>query len=482
MVLHMPPRGRERDRASGVPRRPAQPLPPAPTPRERPLGTIGLLWALRTNPLLTWTRAHYREPILSGRSVLGDLVIVSEPSAIRHVLVDNAANYRKDDLQLRLLGPGLGGGLLTAEGDVWRAQRRALAPLFTPRLTERFRPAMQASAEWLAERLRRQRDGRRIDMAGEFSRATLDVLERTIFPQGLGGEPTKFIEAVTRYFDTAGRIEPFDILGLPDWAPRFGRNRAAPALAFFGEAVEAMIETARRNAASGATANAPDLMSLLLAAADPETGRGLGDAEVRANILTFIGAGHETTANALTWATYLLATHPEWRERAEAEVDAAGALDPEHLPIVRAIVDEALRLYPPAASLSREAIGPDRVADLRIRPGARVVISPWLLHRHERLWRDPGAFDPGRFLPGRREEIDRFAYLPFGAGPRICIGAGFALQEAVVILAAMLREFRFDPAPGHVVEPIQRVTLRPKNGMPMILRKRQASGGAGFFS
>ena len=447
--------------------------PPAPVPRDRPLGSIGLLYALRKNPLLTWTKAHYEEPILSGQTLLGELCVVNDPAAIRHVLVDNAQNYRKDDLQLRLLGPGLRGGLLTAEGDEWRAQRRALAPLFTPRMTERFRPAMAATADWLVERWRRQREGRRIDVAAEFSRATLDVLERTIFPQGLGAEPAKFIEAVTRYFDTAGRIEPFDILGLPDWAPRFGRNRAAPALAFFGEAVEAMMVAARAQAATRQeTVDAPDLMTLLLAAADPETGRGLGEAEVRANILTFIGAGHETTANALTWAIYLLSTHPHWRSRAEAEVDAVPDLDPEKLVVVRAVIDEALRLYPPAASLSREAIGPDRLGAVRVRPGARVVISPWLLHRHMRLWDDPGGFDPARFLPGRRESIERYAYLPFGAGPRICIGAGFALQEAVIILGAVLREFRLDLAPGHVVEPVQRVTLRPNGGMPMILRRR----------
>jgi cytochrome P450 len=215
-----------------------------------------------------------------------------------------------------------------------------------------------------------------------------------------------------------------------------------------------------------------------MSATDPETGEGLGESEIRANILTFIGAGHETTANAMTWAMYLLATHPEWRARAEHEVDAAwpegGALaDPEKLPILRAIIDETLRLYPPAASLTRDAIGADRLLGHRIKPGTRMVVSPWLVQRHKKLWTDPGLFDPSRFLPGQREQIERFAYLPFGAGPRICIGAGFAIQEATIVLASVLRHFRFDAAPGHVVEPVQRVTLRPKGGMPMILRRRR---------
>lgn len=451
--------------------------PPAPVPRSEPLGTIGLLLALRENPLLTWTRAHYELPILAGKTVLGDLCVVNESAAIKHVLVDNAANYKKDELQLRLLGPGLGQGLLTADGDAWRAQRRAIAGLFTPRTVERFRPAMLASADWLCARWERQRPGRTLDVAAEFSRATLDVLERTIFPDGLGRDPAEFIAAVTQYFDSAGRIEPFDIMGLPDWIPRFGRGRAAPALAFFAEAVEAIVARRRASLAErpNEVADTPDLLTMLISAADPQTGKGLDESEIRANILTFIGAGHETTANALTWASYLLAMHPEWRERAEAEVDAAGtigAAGPDARPVVRAIIDEALRLYPPAASLSREAIGPDLLAGHRIRPGARVVISPWLLHRHKRLWTDPDLFDPGRFLPGRRETIDRFAYLPFGAGPRICIGAGFALQEATIILSEVLRRFRLEAVPGHVVEPIQRVTLRPRGGMPMVLRPR----------
>ncbi|MDB5597811.1 MAG: cytochrome [Hyphomicrobiales bacterium] len=458
----------------------APPRPPAPKPRERPLGTLGLLRALRTNPLLTWTRAHYEEPFLSGSTILGDLCVVNDSAAIRHVLVDNASNYRKDALQLRLLGPGLAHGLLTADGEEWRIQRRALAPLFTPRTVARFRPAMADSAAWLVTRLRRQREGRQIDIAAEFSRVTLDVLERTIFPEGLGRDPTQFIEAVTRYFDTAGRIEPFDILGFPDWVPRPGRGRAAPALAFFAQAVEGIIENRRKSLEAGGKslqAEHSDLLTLLMGAADPQTGRGLGESEIRANILTFIGAGHETTANALTWSIYLLATHPAWRRRAEEEVDTLAEgetahLDPDRLPVTRAVIDEALRLYPPAASLSREAIGSDRLAGHRIRAGARVVISPWLLHRHRRLWTDPDLFDPTRFLPGNRDRIDRYAYLPFGAGPRVCIGASFALQEATIILAEVLRHVRLDAVPGHVPEPVQRVTLRPRGGMPVILRHR----------
>ncbi len=451
--------------------------PPAPLPLAKPLSTIPLLFAMRANPLSTWTRAHYEESILHGSSVIGEVCVVSDPAAIRHVLVDNVANYRKDDLQQRLLGPGLAGGLLLAEDEMWRRQRRLLAPLFTPRAVAGYKPAIAQSAQWLMARWARQRPGRTFDMAAEFSRVTLDVLERTIFPQGLGRDPSAFIHAVTDYFDTAGRVDPLDLLRLPDWLPRLGRRRSAPALAFFAEAVAAMIAKQRATMADQQEGgDRPDLLSALLSAADPETGIGLSEDEISANILTFIGAGHETTANALTWTMYLLGTHRDWRVRAEAEADAllahSDTPSPEEAPILRAVLEEAMRLYPPAATLTRDAIGPDRVGTFDIRPGTRMVVSPWLVQRHKKLWTNPDLFDPARFLPGARDKIDRFAYLPFGAGPRICIGMGFAMQEAVILLAHVLKQFRLEPVPGHVPVPLQRVTLRPQDGMPMILRPR----------
>jgi cytochrome P450 len=452
--------------------------PPAPPRPEGPLHPLRLLYGLWKNPIATWTRPNFELPVIESDSVLGRLLILNEPAAIRRVFVDHAANYRKDPLQLRVLRPGLGDGLLTAEGEDWRAQRRALAPLFTPRAVASFLPAMAETADWLVRRWTPLRDGRRIDAASEMSRATLDVLERTIFPQGLGRDPGEFARAMSEFFESIGRLHPFDVIDAPSWLPRFGRRPGAPAQRFFGEAVAEIVAARREWLAANPQAQPPvDLLSRLLAATDPQTCRGLDEAQVRANILTFIGAGHETTANALAWSLYLLAADPAWREEVEREVDAASADAPDEATLAglvktRATIDEALRLYPPAPTLSREAIAADELAGRRVRPGTIVIVSPWVLHRHRTLWEDPEAFEPRRFLPGRREAIDRFAYLPFGAGPRVCIGMGFALQEATVLLAAIVRRFRLDLAPGHVVAPVQRVTLRPKGGMPMLLRRR----------
>jgi len=221
-----------------------------------------------------------------------------------------------------------------------------------------------------------------------------------------------------------------------------------------------------------------DILTLLLEAQDTETGRGLSEAEVKSNIITFIAAGHETTANALAWSLYLLSQSPEWSERvaAEARRELAtgrprdGAAD--RLIETRAVVEEAIRLYPPLAAISREAIAADELAGETIAAGTTVVIAPYVLHRHRRLWDDPDVFDPTRFLPGTRETIDRYGYLPFGAGPRICIGATFALQEATLVLAAVMRRFHLQLAPGFAVWPLQRVTLRPRGGLPMRIAAR----------
>ncbi len=460
------------------PRRLQAPRPAAPRPRETPASPLGLLWALWRNPLTSWARRAFEEEIVQSDSLLGPVTVVSDPAAIRHVLVDNVANYRKDALQLRILRPGLGNGVFTAEGEEWRMQRRALAPLFTPRAVAEFLPAMGQSASWLETRWRPLRDGRRIDVASEMSRVTLDVLERTIFPQGLARDPAVFARAMGTYFEAIGRLHPLDIVGAPDWLPRVGKKRADESLRFFASAVADIIRARRLWLEGNREGEAPrDLLTRLLAARDPQTGVGLDEASVAANVLTFIGAGHETTANGLTWSLYLLALHPQWRAQVEQEVDEALAhgVSEDALPRLvktRATFEEALRLYPPAASLSREAIGPDELCGRPIRAGATVVISPWVLHRHRKLWERPDYFDPSRFLPGRRESIDRFAWLPFGAGPRVCIGMGFAMQEAVILLASVVKQARLDLAPGHRVEPVMRITLRPRGGMPMILHRR----------
>jgi cytochrome P450 len=421
--------------------------------------------------------AHFEEPIVTGDGALGRMTVVNDPAVIRHILLDNAANYRKDDLQIRILAPGLGRGLVTAEGDEWRLQRRTIAPLFTPRTVGSFFPSMVEAAERLVRRWQRRPDGRVVDASLDMTRVTLDVLERTIFTQGVPRDPDALGRAITRYFNSLGRVDPLDLFGFPSWVPRIGRLRARPSIQFFEETVNELIDARKAMLARGEPAPR-DLLTLLLEAADPETGKGLSDIEVRTNIVTFIGAGHETTANALSWSLYLISQDERVRTKVEREVDevlGAGPLEAHHLDrlvYTRAVIDEAIRLYPPAPYMSRAAINDDAIGDLQIPAGSMVVIAPYVLHRHKTLWDQPDVFRPERFLPEERGRIDRFAYLPFGAGPRVCIGASFSLQEAVIVLATIARNFRLDLVEGHEVVPVQRITLRPGGGLPMHVTQR----------
>jgi cytochrome P450 len=455
------------------------PRPPAPEPLDAPLGPFSTMRALWRNPIETWTKAHFELPVVSGESVLGKVVVVSDPEAIRRVLVDNACNYRKDALQKRLLGPGLRDGLLEAEGEDWRAQRRTLAPLFTPKVVASFAPAFIAAAEEMAGRLERLREGQIIDVQNEMAMVTLDVLGRTIFSDGLGRTAKEVASAITRLLATVGRIDPFDILDFPEWVPRFSKLGGRSAQDFFASLIDQLIAK-RKQLLTEDKASAPrDVLTLLLEAQDPETGAGLSEIQVRANIMSFIAAGHETTANALTWSLYLLSLSAQWRA-ALAEEACAVLMGPaadyaQRLVKTKAVIEEAMRLYPPAASISRQADGPDDLVGRRIRKNNLIIISQWVLHRHRLLWENPNFFDPSRFLPGAREKIDRFAYLPFGAGPRVCIGAFFSMDEAAIILAHIMRSFSFELKKDHKVWPVQRITLRPSGGLPMVLRRRHFS-------
>jgi cytochrome P450 len=446
------------------------PIPPFPEPRASAVGAAALLATLWRNPLEAWTRRHFDEPVVFEKTALGEFVVVSDPGAIRQVLVDNARNYGKGALQRRVLGKGMRNGLLLAEGQTWRGQRKALAPAFAHRAVVDFAPAMQAAIADLIERWRALPDASVIDVGAEMARLALDVLTHTIFAEGLGADREEVRRNMRTYFDSVGRIDAFDLLGLPDFIPRFGRWRARPAERYFHAAVDRLLGTRRTLLANDSRRAPHDLLTLLLGARDESIGGGLSEAEIRDNLVTFIAAGHETTANALTWSLFLLTLSPEWRGRLLQEAES-GAPEPAQ---ARAVVEEALRLYPPLVAISREALAPDELAGRRIGRGAMVVIAPYVLHRRPALWERPEGFDPRRFLPEGKAAIPRFAYLPFGAGPRVCIGAAFALQEATLALSAITSAFDLCVAPGHNVWPQQRVTLAPRGGLPMVVRRRRS--------
>lgn len=452
--------------------------PSAPVPLIGRLGPWRYYRALRNNPITSWRQEAYEAPILVDRGPLGDIIVVNAPDAIRRVFLDNVSNYPKDPLQLEKLGPGLGRGLLTTDGEDWKFQRRTLAPLFQPQAVADYLPAtIGAVRERLARFHAAAIEGATIDMAGEMTALTYEIISRTVFSSELQTSAEAMRAAVSHYFAVLGRIDLWDFLKIPAWLPRPSQWRVRSSTAVFRNEVHRLLE--RRRAREAAAEKLPrDIVTLLIQARDPETGSSLGETIIHDNLVTFIGAGHETTANALGWSLFLLSEFPWAYERLAREVDAVLNGDAptvqniSKLVFTRMVIEEAMRLYPPVPFLSRQAVGSDRLGDVDVRPRSLVVVAPWVVHRHRLLWEEPDLFEPERFAPDRRSLVPRFGYMPFGAGPRICIGAGFAIQEALVALAMIVQRFRFRLITDAKVEPVAWITLRPSNGLPMRLERR----------
>ncbi|PRD40260.1 UNVERIFIED_CONTAM: Cyp4f6 [Trichonephila clavipes] len=386
-----------------------------------------------------------------------------DPAALKQILRDRVQDYPKSVVTKLLLEPAIGDSLFVAEGQSWLWQRRTAAPVFSQRNVAALAPVMTAAAETACTRISAA-GPRAVDLFDEMVRTTFDVISDVTFASGEGLDRAAVHRAIEDYIAGTARVSLLDILGMPGWVPRPSRLQARARMGAMKQMADSTIAGRRTRGASAP----PDLLDLLLAGQDPETGRRMTTAELRDNLLTFIVAGHETTALTLSWALYLAAFDPARQARARTEAQArlgpraATVDDLPHLPFIRAMVEETLRLYPPAAFLSRTAQTPDRLCGREVRPGDTVILPIYALHRHHKLWPDPDAFRPERFLNHRPE---RFAFLPFGDGPRICIGASFAMQEAVIILATLLARFTFAPVPGRTPKPVMILTLRPEGGV-----------------
>ncbi|WP_207099547.1 cytochrome P450 [Paracoccus shandongensis] len=427
----------------------------------QPLGILGTAMTARRNLLELIPEIATRQPIISGKTGVRFHMVMDLPT-LRHILKDRIEDYPKSIVTKLMLEPAIGDSLFVAEGAEWRWQRRAVAPAFALRHVEALGPVMTAAAEASSRRLSAARG--LVDLFEETVAATFEVISDVTLSGDRAFDRDAVHRAIDAYIAQAGKVSLLDVLGLPGWIPRPGRMFSRPGLGRMKQIADRAIDA---RAAAPRAKGAPDLLDLLLHAADPETGRAMTRDELRDNLLTFIVAGHETTALTLAWALYLCAFDPAIQDRAASESQAvlgdraATAADLPALPLVQRIVNETLRLYPPAAFLSRTAQVADRLCGREVLPGDTVMLPIYALHRHHLLWDRPDAFDPDRFLT----TPDRYAFLPFGAGPRICIGASFALHEAVIILATLLARFRFAAIPGRVPQPRMILTLRPHGGV-----------------
>ena len=428
-----------------------------------PLGIWASFQAGRRNMLEMIPESATRAPMISG--VTGKRWhMVMDPDALRIILRDRVEDYPKSMVTKLILKPAIGNSLFVAEGLQWRWQRRTAAPVFTHRNIAALAPVMTHAAERAAARFDAA-CGRAIDAFDEMVITTFEVICDVTLSGGEAFDRAGVHRAIEDYLGQAAKISLLDILGAPAWVPRPGRMFAGTPMRQMKRMADASINRRRHQPNDGV----PDLLDLMLAGEDPKSGRKMNGEELRDNLLTFIVAGHETTALTLAWSLYLCAFAPEIQTLARSEAQAAlgeraaTVADLPALPLIRRIVDEALRLYPPAALLSRTARKADRLCGRDILPGDTVMLPIYALHRHHTHWPNPDAFDPDRFLDPKA--IPRFAYLPFGDGPRICIGASFALQETVIILATLLARFRFTLVPGKAPKPVMILTLRPEGGV-----------------
>jgi cytochrome P450 len=447
--------------------------PPRPPVEARELNWYRLLKALRSNALTMWPESAYEQEILVNKFFGRQRVLLNAPSAIHHVLVENAANYRRSPASIRILRPIVGRGLFLSEGEEWKHQRRTIAPSLAPRVLPLLARHVCLAAEEAAQRLAAELAAP-VDLLAVMQFLALEIAGRSMFSLEMRAHGRELRMLIAAFGEKLGRPYLFDMLlppSIPTWRDLARRRFRRRWTGLMDRIMAERLATSPQGAPR-------DLFDVLRQARDPETGAGFSAEQLRDQVATLIVAGHETTALTLFWSLYLLASAPGEQQRlaeeaARVELGGEGIEQTlSALPYTRAVVSEALRLYPPAFVLVREAIGDDRWGDVPIPAGSLAMISPWILHRHRRYWPQPDAFDPSRFLDGA-PPVPRLAYLPFGTGPRVCVGAQFALTEATLALAILIRKFAVrldDPRP---VLPTAIVTTQPDH--PALFRLRARS-------
>jgi len=451
-------------------------IPPAPSPRyvpptarPTPMGYVRYFQIMARNPLEIWTEGHFNQLVHKDRIFGRDYALVHDPEYIRQFLVTNAANYGLTFIRKAIFEPVTGQGLFVIEGEKWKRTRHALTPVFTPRHVQGFALIMKLGARRKAAEFQK-RVGDVIDISEEMIALTLEILMSCLFSDDTEMDVERFSKNLDRLFAVAGMPHPFDLISAPTWVPRFGRGEVGRLVADLRQQVATVANARREMIMEGREAPA-DFLTLLLRAG-VEEGAPLSDDEIIDNLLTFLGAGHETTARTLAWTIYLLSKSDGALSQMQNEIEGADldAVPPEKwsdiLPYTAAVIKESMRLYPSAPVVSRMSLGADKLGDIAIDPSTEMVVSTWVLHRHRKLWREPDLFDPGRFLGNEAEKLPRYAYMPFGAGPRVCIGASFAMQEMVIVLATLFSQLRFSHE-GAEPEPIMRITIQPSTNIEM---------------
>lgn len=434
----------------------------------------GCLGQLQKDPMRLYRDAWTRHgDYLCLRAVPGFyFYFLGHPAAIEHVLHTNLKNYRKPDTFNRSVGLLAGQGILTTEGDFWRKQRRLIQPAFLRNSVAQLSSHMVAATDALIGEWDRQPDGRRLDVVPEMMRLGLRIVSTSLFSADISGDADSIGQAYRTAFEYVSLKMNGALMFQPLWLPTERNREFRKSKALLDSVVLELIARRRHESAKN------DVLDLLLAAADEESGSRMTDQQLKDEAITLLTAGHETIGAALSWAWYLLAEHPEIQQALHEQVRShlggrtPTADDLPHLPLATAVFEETMRLYPPAWGMPRETIEPDEVNGYPLPAKATVALSQMIAHRHPDFWSQPDRFDPERFLPPYNVGRAKFAYFPFGGGPRICIGNHFAMIEGPLVLAALAQRFHFSLVPDQAVVPDATFTLRPKYGVQVVVRKR----------
>jgi cytochrome P450 len=444
-------------------------LPKVPTPWQRiRLGRRNLLSAIEDQAFeygFEWTKVLAREVFLCNT-----------PESVQFALsTHNDSFERKSPAHRYSLAPLLGDGLFVSDGETWRQRRRIVTPIVHVTRLAEFTPNIVETAREARERWASLAPPFKIDALSEMAQLTAEIICRTLFGRQLGRE--RALQVVKGFSDYQRRIAQLDLpslLGMPDWFPRLH----LPGIYRSVKRIHAVLDDIIASYRARQDGEEESVIGQLLGARSEETGAPLDEQAVRNEAAVLFMAGHETTANALAWTWFILSQTPDVEAKLHAEIDAvlSGRLptlaDVPKLVYTRAILEEVLRLYPPVPLLTRETLRDETFKGRTIRKGSIIVVSPWLLHRHRKLWHKPDHFIPERFLPGSNEPISKFAYIPFSIGPRICAGMAFGLTEAILCIATLAQSFVLRLDPGHRVEVLCRLTLRPGDKLPMHLIPR----------
>ena len=452
--------------------------PPAPIPPKKRPFMLRMLLGMPHCYISNLVDKSYEMKMGQIWAIGRNIFMPNQPELVRRILVDEADYFPKSDMVSNILKLLLGNGLFVANGEEWKRQRRMIDPAFAHARLQRVYPLMWEAAKAMHDRLGAVSDGDAVAVDEEMTHVTADVIFRTIFSIPLEQQGARLLfDAFTRFQESSFVLGFLGSTKLPRLFFR-QRRKAKRAANEIRQLIEPMIRDRYERHRRGEELTENDILTSLITAVDPQTQSVFSFEELVDQTAFLFLAGHETSASALSWALYLIAMQPDVQERMHAEsVGVLGEREPEYgdvrkLLFTRDVFRETLRLYPPVGFLPREAVRRETMREKHIKPGDVMLVSPWLIHRHRVLWKKPDIFDPDRFAREESRESINCAYLPFSLGPRICMGAAFATQEAMLLLASLVRRFRFEPVAGHVPKPVGRLTIRSENGIRLKISRR----------